>query len=112
MNFDEYLEKAMETNFSNELPDDCNPLLYYSLKLCGEAGEIAEKVGKLFRDRKGVYDMEWIEDISLELGDCFWYLAAIANHFAIPFDLVAFANLHKLASRAERGKLGGSGDNR
>ena len=112
MNFDEYLKEAMKTNFSDELPADCNPLLYYALKLNGEAGEIAEKVGKLFRDRKGVYDMEWIEDISLELGDCFWYLAAIANHFGIPFDLVAFQNLKKLTSRQERGVLGGSGDNR
>ena len=112
MNFDEYQEKAMETNFSNELPDDCNPLLYYSLKLCGEAGEIAEKIGKLFRDRKGVYDQAFIDDIEKELGDCFWYQGAIAKHFGVLLSSVATTNIAKLKSRQERGVLGGSGDNR
>lgn len=112
MDFNEYLVKAMKTNFSNELPNDCNPILYYALKLNGEAGEIAEKVGKLFRDRRGLADQEWVDDIELEIGDCFWYLAAIANHYGMSFSDVADANLNKLKSRQERGVLGGSGDHR
>jgi len=82
------------------------------LKLCGESGEIAEKVGKLFRDRGGLADEAFVDDIELELGDCFWYLSAIANHFGMSLNDVARANLSKLADKRKRGVLEGSGDHR
>lgn len=112
MDFDEYKDLAGVTDFSDELPIDCHPLLYHALKLNGEAGEIAEKVGKLFRDNKGLIDDYFIVDMIDELGDVQWYLAAIARQLAISLNVVARRNLEKLADRKARGVLGGSGDTR
>lgn len=112
MHLDDYQAEAMKTSLAHELPYDCNPVLYFALKLNGEAGEIAEKVGKLFRDKKGIANQEWVVMLELELGDVLWYLAALANEYGIAMDWVAIKNLDKLASRMKRGKLGGSGDYR
>lgn len=46
-------------------------LWFYALGLCGEAGETTQKVGN------GVGIV--MRPLLLELGDCLWYLAAIAN---------------------------------
>lgn len=112
MDFDEYKDLSGVTDLSDQLPEECHPLLYHALKLNGEAGEIAEKVGKLFRDKKGVMDDQFIVDMIDELGDVQWYLGAIARQLTISMNVVARRNLEKLQDRMERGVLHGSGDNR
>lgn len=82
---------------------------YYTLGLCGEAGEIAEKVKKSLRDNPIPLTKE---DITKELGDVLWYLTALASAFDIPLSWVAEANLIKLEDRKQRGVLQGNGDNR
>jgi NTP pyrophosphatase (non-canonical NTP hydrolase) len=47
-----------------------------------------------------------------ELGDCAWYLAVLASMAGLTLDEVLVRNLEKLASRAERGVIQGSGDTR
>ncbi|MCA9333494.1 hypothetical protein KC963_00430, partial [Candidatus Saccharibacteria bacterium] len=44
--------------------------------------------------------------------DVLWYIAVLAKHLDVPLEEVATRNIDKLASRNERGKLRGSGDNR
>lgn len=84
-------------------------LVYTALGLAGEAGEIANKVKKLMRDG----DTDARRDVIRgELGDVFWYLARLADELDINLSEVALENLRKLNSRAERGTLQGSGDNR
>lgn len=52
--------------------------IYPYLKLCGEAGEVAEMFGKRMRD--GVTDeAAWRLSMLKELGDVLWYCAAIAT---------------------------------
>ena len=52
--------------------------IYPYLKLCGEAGEVAEMFGKAIRD--GIEDIEkWRVSLLKELGDVLWYCAAIAT---------------------------------
>ena len=87
-------------------------LTYPTLKLCGEAGEVAEKLGKVFRDSAGVIDNETRVLMLKELGDVLWYINACAHELGSNLNEVAVMNLHKLESRAKRGVLGGSGDNR
>lgn len=100
-------------------------LIYCALKLNGEAGELAEHVGKAMRDDKlfegvGTGDafvgLELTEErralIIKEVGDCIWYLAAICRELHIDFHQAATINLYKLLDRQERNKLQGSGDNR
>ena len=80
--------------------------------MVGEAGEVAEKVKKVIRDEGGVFTEEKKVELAKELGDVLWYIANIAADIDMELNLIATMNLDKLASRAERNKLSGSGDNR
>lgn len=88
-----------------------NPI-YPTLGLCGEAGEVADKVKKVLRDRQGAFDDSVREDLRLELGDVLWYVAQLATELELDLAEIAEANLAKLASRAARNVIGGSGDRR
>ena len=44
--------------------------------------------------------------------DVLWYVAQLAGELGYDLDQVAQANLDKLASRAARGRISGSGDSR
>lgn len=87
-------------------------LTYATMGLTGEAGEIANKVKKILRDDDGVMSIEVREELRKELGDVLWYVAQLATELEIDLGEVGQANLAKLASRAARGALTGSGDNR
>jgi NTP pyrophosphatase (non-canonical NTP hydrolase) len=87
-------------------------LLYPTLGLCGEAGEVAEKVKKLVRDDGGVLTEERRSALSKELGDVLWYVAQLATEAELDLDDIAAANLEKLLSRRRRHVLQGSGDDR
>lgn len=89
-------------------------LCYATMGLAGEAGEIANKVKKILRDKDGVLlDVDRFS-ISKELGDVLWYLAAMVEELGCELDLEAIAknNYLKLKGRMERGKIGGDGDER
>jgi len=112
MNFNEYQKTAQTTAI---YPEGINGLSYLVLGLCGETGEVAEKLKKVIRD--GRYsDIKEIkfkkEEIKKELGDVLWYLASLSHELGIPLNEVAEKNIEKLKSRKQRGKIGGSGDNR
>lgn len=79
-----------------------------TLGLVGEAGEIAEKLKKSFRDG-AVLDKK---SMLKELGDVLFYVAALSNFYGSSLRVVAEMNREKLDSRQERGVLQGSGDNR
>ena len=85
---------------------------YLALGLGGEAGEVSNKVKKIIRDRGGVVTREDMLELKKELGDALWYLAVLAHYLGLSLEEVASANLEKLASRKERGVIGGSGDDR
>ena len=87
-------------------------LLYPTLGLCGEAGEVAEKVKKMVRDDAGVLTPQRREALAKELGDVLWYVAQVATEAQLDLSDIAGANLEKLLSRQERGVLQGSGDER
>ena len=87
-------------------------LLYPTLGLCGEAGEVAEKIKKMVRDDGGVLSDERRGALAKELGDVLWYVAQIATEAGLDLDDVAGDNLAKLLSRQQRQVLQGSGDDR
>lgn len=109
-------------------------LAYCALKLNGEAGELAEHVGKAMRDDGLVYEPHqrsaFGENLTSrmfaaiettperrvalvkEVGDVLWYLSAICNELGITLNDAAVTNLRKLADRQARGVQRGSGDNR
>jgi len=82
------------------------------LGLNGEAGEVAEKIKKVIRDKNSVVsDLDRVE-IQKELGDVLWYLAVLADTLGLELEAVAAMNLEKLRSRMNRGAIHGQGDNR
>lgn len=87
-------------------------IIYPALKLNGEAGEIAEKVGKMMRDDGGQMTEGRREALVKELGDVLWYVAACAFELDVTLEEVARRNLVKLYDRKERGALQGDGDER
>lgn len=88
------------------------PIEYPALKLNGEAGEVAEKVGKTLRDNNGEYTEEIKLGIMKELGDVLWYIAAIATDMGYNLSEVASMNVQKITKRRAENKISGSGDDR
>ncbi len=78
----------------------------------GEAGEVAEKVKKLIRDKNNVLDEAARREIAKEVGDVIWYICRCSVELGFSFEEVVQMNLEKLNSRLEREKLHGDGDNR
>tara|TARA_R110000796_G_scaffold6987_1_gene24309 strand:+ start:192 stop:584 length:393 start_codon:yes stop_codon:yes gene_type:complete len=87
-------------------------IIYPTLGLTGEAGEVANKVKKIIRDGSNFKDEKLVSEIKAEIGDCLWYIAVLASDFGIKLSDIASANLVKLEKRKERGTIHGSGDNR
>lgn len=109
MDFKKYQEKSKETAI---YPKRGSNFIYPTLGLVGEAGEVAEKIKRVLRDKNGAVDEQTKEEIKKELGDVLWYLTQIASELNLSLDEIAESNLKKLKSRKKRNKLHGSGDNR
>jgi len=111
MTFNEYQALAAVTDTREN--DD---LVYPTLGLVGEAGEVAEKIKKLWRNndittgnRVSVFDALAIKK---ELGDCLWYISTIARKLNINLDDVAEGNITKTHDRLKRGVIKSEGDDR
>jgi len=109
MDFQAYQERSRATA---RYPQAGTNPIYPTLGLCGEAGEVADKVKKVLRDQGGHFDAAVRDDLLLELGDVLWYVAQLATELDLSLEAIAEANLAKLASRAARNVISGSGDRR
>lgn len=109
MTFQEYQKLALRTAAPAHKK---NELFHLVLGLVGESAEIGEKVKKWIRDQDSDESKLDKEALTKELGDVLWYIAVFAEYLDIPMEDVAQKNIDKLASRLERGKIGGSGDDR
>ncbi len=110
MNFNDYQKKALTT--ASTTGDEFKDIMHWALGVNGEAGEIAEKLKKIIRDKKGKVSETDKQELGREIGDVLWYLSVLAHHLGLSFEDIAEANLSKLQSRKKRGVIGGSGDNR
>ena len=82
---------------------------YLGLCLAGEAGEVAEKLKKAYRDHGGKVDPDAMVK---ELGDVLYYLVRYAHVLGSDLEGVARKNVEKLQDRAARNALRGEGDHR
>jgi NTP pyrophosphatase (non-canonical NTP hydrolase) len=110
MNLNDYQKQALTTAASTG--DEFKDLLHWVLGINGEAGEVAEKLKKIIRDKDSVISQDDKQELSKEVGDVLWYLAVFAHQLGVDLEDIAQANLDKLQSRKQRGVIGGSGDNR
>lgn len=117
MNFSEYQALARRTWTPKDRGFPLSTLRfarlsYLTLGLNGEAGEVAEHIKKYLRDDGACMPAEREDQIVKELGDALWYLSMLADELGFKLEDVAQKNVDKLADRAERGVIGGSGDER
>ena len=109
MELNDYQRESRKTAL---YPEVGNNAIYPTLGLVGEAGEVADKVKKIIRDKHGLFDKESKEALKFELGDVLWYISQLSSELGYELEEVANANLQKLKSRKQRGKIKGNGDNR
>ncbi len=109
MDLNQYQKEARQTA---RYPDVGNNPIYPTLGLNGEAGEVADKVKKILRDKGGIFDNHSKEAIKYELGDVLWYVSQLSSELGFDLEDVGRSNLEKLSSRSSRGKISGSGDKR
>ena len=109
MDFSEYQSKSRKTA---RYPAVGHPVIYPALGLVNEAGEVAGKIKKVFRDKDGQISEETREALKAELGDVLWYIAQVATELNLSLNDIAQHNITKLYDRLERGKIHGDGDNR
>lgn len=83
-------------------------LVYCTLGLAGEAGELCNKIKKSW-GRNEKLDRQALEK---EIGDVLWYLSQMCYELGSGLQHVANQNLIKLMNRKNSNKLTGNGDNR
>ena len=109
MHFKDYQTQSRKTAI---YPSMGQSYTYSLIGLIGESGEVAEKIKKLIRDKKGKLDDDYRKKIKKEMGDVLWYFSQLATDLGIDLEDLAKINLKKLKSRQARSKIHGSGDNR
>ena len=113
MNFNDYQKKAAKYDLSEATTDlKAVGFIEKVLGLVGEAGETADKIKKIVRDKNGIPTDEDKAEITKELGDVLWYVSNLARYLDSSLDDVAKINLDKLESRKNRNLIHGAGDNR
>lgn len=114
MTFDEYQKQAITTDlFDGKMQSVTDHgFLEKAFGLIGEAGEAAEKLKKIIRDKDGKFTGDDRTELTKELGDVLWYISSLAYYMGVSLDDLAQMNLEKVLSRKVRGQTKGSGDNR
>lgn len=108
MGLNDYQQAALSTAI---YPHD-HEISYLALALCGEAGEVADKIKKIIRDKDGKLYQPDTRAIADELGDALWYASNLAHVLGYKLSDIARLNIEKINGRLERGTLHGEGDNR
>ena len=108
MTLNDYQKEALST----AVYGSGSKIIYPTLGLAGEAGEVADKVKKVLRDNNGEFD-EWRKiQIAAEIGDVLWYIAALTNDLGYTLKDIAKLNIGKLSQRRANNTIHGEGDNR
>lgn len=108
MDINQYQDEALKTAV---FPADMR-IIYPTLGLAGETGEVADKVKKEIRDHNAEFSPEARQEIAKELGDVLWYMANLAHALGYTLEDIAQINIKKIQSRQRRGQIHGQGDNR
>lgn len=106
-NIDEYQVGTVSTSIYKP---EKGEIFLLGLGINEEAGEVAGKIKKHFRDNLALPYTK--EQIALELGDVMWYASRIAAYFDLKMSEILAKNEAKLADRRARNVISGSGDNR
>ena len=113
MNFSEYQKESFKTWYPKEFTKELDGkfgkgFVQAVFGLCGESGEVVDKIKKSTRDGIEIDTAE----IGKELGDCLYYITRIGEYFNLSLEMIATMNIDKLKDREKRNKISRSGDNR
>jgi NTP pyrophosphatase (non-canonical NTP hydrolase) len=111
MKLNDFQKDAMSTAFFLG-GGHISPIPYCALGLTEEAGEVAGKIKKMYRDNNGILTDEQRNKIGNELGDVLWYLSVLANRLGLTLEEVALLNIEKRQHRKASGTERGEGDER
>lgn len=111
MDFETY-DKAVEETAIYPASGEFQGLLYAVIAMCGETGEVANKIKKVMRDHGNIVTVEMRVALADELGDVLWYVSRVAAELGLSLDVVAQRNVDKLQDRMRRNQIQGNGDNR
>jgi NTP pyrophosphatase (non-canonical NTP hydrolase) len=130
--FEEY-SKALTAARTKGYPLCGQNMVYPALKCAGEAGELADKIGKHWRNESKLYIENGYKgepkaevfcmsadsmrerfklEVKKEMGDILWYLWAMCEEMGTTLDEIARINVEKVSDRAKRGVVCSTGDNR
>lgn len=113
MKFDDYQDLTATTAVYPEVgTGSIIAVNYAGLGASNEAGEIAGKIKKAWRDDNSTITEKKKTELLGEIGDVLWYLSQLATELGYSLGDIASMNIHKLLDRKERGVISGSGDNR
>tara|TARA_R100000544_G_C2223775_1_gene59243 strand:- start:1129 stop:1680 length:552 start_codon:yes stop_codon:yes gene_type:complete len=106
----EDIAKMNDSESFNTIGDMMDDLIKYS-------GQIAEFSKKALRDdfadiSKGIYPASKMEKTNVAVANLLSTVKSVVSFYNLDFDTCLQENIDKLASRAARGKIGGSGDER
>ncbi len=105
----EYQANCMKTAM---WPNVGGNLVYTSLGLSSEVGEVCSHIKKAIRDDDSILTEERREKLRDEIGDVLYYVAALSHECGFDLDDIAKRNTEKLFDRLERGVIKGDGDKR
>lgn len=120
MNFQEYQKLTAKTAIypkeAKTIDGEIRSLLYLTISLAGETGELANKVKKFVRGdiaynngsdkltSKAMFELE------AEVGDVLWYLSELCSTLGLDFSQTAYNNIQKLQNRQAHNTIRGDGD--
>jgi NTP pyrophosphatase (non-canonical NTP hydrolase) len=111
-----FTEYSADASGTATYPNLGENLVYPAMGLVGEAGEVCDKVKKIWRNQGTMSGQELNsldrEKILLEMGDVLWYLDAMCAEMGITLQTVARLNIEKLKDRWARGVIKSEGDSR
>jgi NTP pyrophosphatase (non-canonical NTP hydrolase) len=108
-NFGVTLNRYQHEASKNKAFPEKYAIIYPTIGLLNEAGEMAGKIKKWMR---GDVDKLNVADVVSEMGDVLWYLASLATDLNVTLEEVALNNIEKITKRREQGNIKGDGDHR
>ena len=87
MNMNDFQREALESVAFKQ--KDIAALAHRSLGVAGEAGELANVIKKIIRDKNGQATPEDVSKIIEKLGDTLYYVAVLADYYDISLEEVA-----------------------
>lgn len=93
---EEYSKTVDETWFV--AASDIDDLVYSTLGVAGEAGEVADTVKKMLRGG-WKYDENFRLDIAEELGDVLYYIVRVAKHLGYDLSDLMYLSTQKVTAR-------------